>query len=294
MPHLTLSRRRFAGLICAVAARPAFGAPPPPHVTGVELYTVHAQLKKDPDATLKVLAAIGFRDVEGYSRPESIALAPKLKQYGLTLRSCQVEAPLITNNWEPYPELNPLSLAEAIDGVAAAGAEYFTMGYIAPGARGDGDDFFRRTADRMNAAAELCRRSGLKFAWQNHAFEFAGAPGMRPIDIYRERLDPKLAGMELDVFWAGVAGQDAVRLLKEWKGRVPLVRLADKTKGFPRRFEEAVEEGAFAEIGSGEIDFPAVLKAAAAAGTKYYFIAPDRTEGDPLAALPRALALLNR
>ena len=172
----------------------------------------------------------GFRDAEGYDRAATVALSPKIKQNGLTVRSCQVETPLITNNWEPYPELKPVTLAEAIESVAAIGAEYFTMGYIAPGARGDGDDFYRHTADRMNAAAELCRKAGLKFAWQNHAFEFGRALGVRPVEIYRERLDLKLVSMELDVFWASVAGEDPVRLLKEWKGHVPLVRLTIRTR----------------------------------------------------------------
>ena len=71
------------------------------------------------------------------------------------------------------------------------------MDYIPPGARGDGDDFFRRTADRMNAAAELCRKAGMKFAYRTHAFEFGGRAGLRPMDIFRERLDAKLVAFEL-------------------------------------------------------------------------------------------------
>ena len=146
-------------------------------VAGVQLECVRSLLKRQPDATLKALAEMGFREAEGYSRAETLALVQKLKQNGLTARSCVVEVPLITQNWDPYPEYKPLSLAEAIDGVAAAGIEYFTMGYIGPGARGDGDDFYRRTADRMNVAGELCKKAGVKFAWQSHAFEFEGAQG---------------------------------------------------------------------------------------------------------------------
>ena len=226
------SRRNCLALLAAATTGTVLDAAALPKVPGFQLYTVRALLKKDPDATLRTLAEIGFRDAEGYDRAATVALSPKIKQNGLTVRSCQVETPLITNNWEPYPELKPVTLAEAIESVAAIGAEYFTMGYIAPGARGDGDDFYRRTADRMNAAAELCRKAGLKFAWQTHAFEFGGRPGARPVDIYRERLEPKLVSTELDVFWASVAGEDPVRLLKEWKGHVPLVRLSDKDKGY--------------------------------------------------------------
>jgi sugar phosphate isomerase/epimerase len=289
--NMQLSRRACLKL---VAASTLSAAAPQTHVTGVQLYAVRAALKRDPDRALQAVAGIGFNEVEGFSRPETVALAPKIKQYGLTLRSCQIETPLLTGNWDQYPDLKQVTLPEAIDSLAAAGAEYFTLGYISPGARGDNDDFFRRTADRMNAAAEPGRKSGLRFAWQNHAFEFEGEPDKRPIDIYKERLDQKLVGLELNVFWAAVAGQDPLRLMKEWKGRVPLLQLSDKSKDAPRQFSENLGVGAFVEAGSGDVDFPAILKAAAAAGVKAQFIGQDETLGDPIENLRHSFAYLNR
>ena len=263
-------------------------------VTGVQLYSVRAVLKKEPDRVLEALAGIGFKEVEGFSRPETVVLAPKIKQAGLTLRSCQVETPLLTANWDQYPELKQVTLTEAIDSLAGAGVEYFTLGYISPGARGDGDDFYRRTADRMNAAAELCRKSGLRFAWQNHAFEFEGQPGHQPIDIYKERLDQRLVGLELDVFWASVAGQDPLRLMKEWKGRVPLLHLNDKAKDAPHQFSEAIGIGAYVEAGAGDVDLAAILKGAPAAGVRAQFVGQDETPGDPIESLRRSFAYLNQ
>lgn len=255
---------------------------------GVQLESVRALLRREPDATLKALAEMGFQEAEGYERAPLLALAPKLKQYSITPRSCVVEPPLITQNWEPYPEYKPLSLREAIEGVAAAGVTFFTMGYIGPGARGDGDDFYRRTADRMNAAGELCRRSGLRFVWQTHAFEFEGRVGARPVDIYKERLDPKLVGTELDAFWAVVAGQDPLKLLKEWKGHVPLLRLNDKARQAPRQFEEQIPLGFYAALGEGSADVAGVLKTAAGAGVEYCFIGQNQDPADPLASLRAA------
>jgi sugar phosphate isomerase/epimerase len=286
--------RRECLWVIAGATASSLTAATSPRVTGVQLYAVRAALKKDPDRVLQALAAIGFKEVEGFSRPDTVALAPRLKQHGLTLRSCQVETPLFTANWEAYPELSQISLPEVIDSLAAAGAGYFTMGYISPGARGDNDDFFRRTADRMYAAAELGRKSGLRLAWQNHAFEFEGQPGRRPIDIYKERLDPRLVGLELNVFWASVAGQDPLGLLKEWKGRVPLLQLNDKAKDAPRQFSENIGIGAYVEAGTGDIDFAAILKAAPAAGVKFQFAGQDETEGDSIEILRRSFAWLNR
>jgi sugar phosphate isomerase/epimerase len=286
-------RREWLRVIAGATASKLIAATPA-RVTGVQLYAVRSILKKDPDRVLATLAGIGFKEVEGFSRADTAALAPRIRQHGLTVRSCQAETPLFTANWEQYPELRQITLPEAIDSLATAGAEYFTMGYISTGARGDNDDFFRRTADRMNAAAELGRKSGLRFAWQNHAFEFEGQPGRRPIDIYKERLDSRLVGLELNVFWASIAGQDPLRLLKEWKGRVPLLQLNDKAKDAPRQFSETIGTGAFVEAGGGDIDFPAILKAAPAAGVKFPFVGQDETEGDPIESLRRSFAYLSR
>jgi sugar phosphate isomerase/epimerase len=211
-------------------------------------------LRRSPDQTLKALADMGFKDAEGYNRPATLALAPKLKQFGIAPRSCQVEVPLITQFWDPHPDLKPIPLNEAVDGVAAAGVEFFTLSAIGNGERGDGDDFYRRTADRMNAAGELCRKAKIRFAWQLSALDFEGHPGARAIDIYKERVDPKLAPMELDIPQALAAHQNVEAILKAWKGHVPLIRTTAPL---------------FAQ----------------APGAEYVFLGLDVESDDPLAAL---------
>jgi hypothetical protein len=239
--------RRWFCLGAALGALRALPAAPRVPTVGVSLESVRFLLKRQPDQTIKSLADMGFKEAEGYDRVDTVALAPKLKQYGIAVRSCHVEVPLITNNWDPHPELKPLSVQAAIDSVAAAGIEFFTMSAIGSGERGDADDFYRRTADRMNAAGELCRRSRVRFAWQLNALDMQGHP--RAIDIYKERLDAKLAPMELDANEAPPGP-----LLKDWKGHVPLMVV-----------EQADD---------------ALLKAAAASGVEYCFKAVQRPAGN--------------
>jgi sugar phosphate isomerase/epimerase len=265
------------------------GAPPRP--LGVQLYTVRNILMKEPDRVFKTIADTGYIEVEG-GRADLIQLAPKIKQYGLKAISCHIETPLITQNWDQFPDIKKMTLEDAIDSAKQIGLAYFTLAYIPPGARGDGDDFYRRTADRMSQAGELCHKAGMKFAYHNHAFEFAGKPGARPIDIYFERLDPKLVSMELDVFWLSVAGQDPAEMLKKWKGRVELLHLKDLAKDAPHQFAENMPAGAFMEVGSGTVNFPAILKAAPGAGVKHYIVEQDQTPGDPLASLRKSFDYL--
>lgn len=288
---MKLTRRQWLATL-PLARAAALKAATGPRSLGVQLYSVRRMLRANPDAALKAIAAIGYKEVEGYNRQDTIALLPRIKDAGLTARSCQTETPLITADWDSYPEFKQIPLTAAIDSLSNAGIGFFKMGYISPGARGDGDDFYRRTADRMNAAAELCRKSGLKFAWQNHAFEFDGKPGQRPIDIFRQRLDPKLVRLEIDLFWVSVAGLDPLAFLKDWKGRVSLMHLNDKAKGAPTQFSENIGQGAWAEPGSGTLDYPAILKAAQPAGIQYFFAGLDETDGDPVESLRRSFAYL--
>jgi sugar phosphate isomerase/epimerase len=261
-------------------------------VYDAQLASIRPSLRKNADQILHDVAAMGFKAVEGYARVDTLALAPRLKQAGLAIRSTACETPLVTADWENYPEFKRIALTEAIDSLKSLGAEYFIMGDISSGARGDGDDFYRRTADRMNAVGQACRRAGLKFLWQTQGFHFQGKPGLRPIDIFHDRLDPKFTSMELDAFRVSLAGHDPTEMLKQWRGRVNVVRLVDKTKGTRGQFEDAVEQGAFSNLGEGALDFPAIIRAAASAGVRTFTVGQAPLGEDEATGLRRNLEYL--
>jgi len=285
-----LSRRQWLASSLSLASAP-FLAAKTLRTVGVQLYTVRGTLMKDSDHVLKTIAQIGYKEIEGANRADLIALIPKIKELGMKAVSCHVETPLITGDWEKYKGLKEVPVQEAIDSLKAAGVEYFTMAYIQPQARGD-LDFYRKTADNMNNTAERCHKAGLKFAYHNHAFEFAGKAGERPIDIFYDRLDKNLVALELDVFWVSITGNDPIEMMKKWKGRVGLLHLKDLEKGTPAQFTEGAPKTAFREVGSGSLNFPAILKEAPAAGVKHYFVEQDQTAGDPLDSLRKSFDYL--
>ena len=286
-----ISRRALLRSSLSLATLPLLGAPGK-RALGVQLYTVRGTLMKDSDHVLKTIAAIGYSEIEGQNRADLIALAPKIKDLGMSLVSCHVETPLITGDWDKYKDLTPVPLEKAVDSLKAIGVKYFTMAYIKPDARGADLDFYRKTADNMNHAAEVCKKAGLLFAYHNHAFEFAGAKGKRPIDIFHSRLDKKLVNLEMDVFWVSVAGNDPVEMMKLWKGRVGLLHLKDMQKGTAVQYSESVPKTAFQEVGNGVINFPPILAAAPEAGVKHYFVEQDQSTGDPLDSLRKSFTYL--
>ncbi len=290
--HFHPTRRQLlASSVTAAAAMKSLFAAGPKSV-GVQLYTVRGNVMTESEKVIKGISQIGYKEIEGAGRADLLKLLPLIQANGMKAVSCHVETPLITGNWEKYPNLTKkVTVDEAVESVKKMGVQYFTMAYIAPVERGD-LEFYKKTADQMNKVAESVKKAGLQFVYHNHAFEFGGKPGERPIDIFKERLDKKLVALEMDVFWVSVAGHDPVEMLKEWKGRVALIHLKDKDKATPVQYNEGVPKTAFKEVGSGSLDFKAILKAAPAAGVKHYFVEQDQTPGDPLESLKRSFEYL--
>lgn len=287
-----LSRRQMlaASLPLLATAPRAFAKTP--RTLGVQLYTVRGTLMKESEKVISTIARIGYKEIEGAGRKDLLTLLPLIQQNGMKAVSCHVEVPLITGDWETYG-MQKVELPEAIESVKNAGVRYFTMAYIAPKARGN-SDFYKKTADQMNHVAQECHKAGLQFVYHNHAFEFGGKPGERPIDIFKERLDKKLVQLELDLFWVSVAGHNPLDIMKEWKGRIALLHLKDKAKDHPVQFTEQVDRSAFKEVGSGSLDFAAILKAAPGTGVKHFFVEQDQTPGDPLDSLKKSFDYLSK
>jgi len=302
MQDLPITRRQFglASLSLGLSAGAARAAGKFTQPLGAELYTVRNILPTAPDATLKAIAEIGYREVET-DHQTLLQLAPLFQKYGLKPIACHFETPLITGNWKPWIARRAQqkqafaaegsTWAQAVEDAKKLGVEYMVMAYILPEERG-GADYFKQVADKMNKAGMETRAAGMQFCYHNHCFEFQGEPGARPIDIFLDRWDKRAVNLEMDVFWVSVGGGDPVEMLQRLNGRVPLLHLKDKAKGTPVLYEEAKAGNAFKEVGAGVLDFPAILKASKAAGTQHYFVEQDQTPGDPVASLRQSYQYL--
>jgi sugar phosphate isomerase/epimerase len=252
---------------------------------GVQLYTVRKVLPEKPAETLRQIEEIGYREVEG-SGADIERIWPALEKTALKPVSLHADQRLFLPGSE--------SALEAV----IADAKKRGFGYLVypavPQAERGGLDAMRRVADQLNRAGERCRKGGLELCYHNHAFEFA--PGLKrvPIDVLMEAADEKLVSLELDVFWASIAGQDPVNMLKRYADRIPLLHLKDKAEGYPEQFDEKIPRSVFKEVGAGVLDIPGILKAASKAGVKHYFVEQDETSGDPLRSLARSYDYLNR
>ncbi|WP_230119330.1 sugar phosphate isomerase/epimerase [Arthrobacter sp. Bi83] len=146
-------------------------------------------------------------------------------------------------------------------------------------------------AKQANEYAERLREQGLGLYYHNHHIEFAKFDGKYMLDIIAEN-SPAM-GMEIDVHWVQRGGLDPVRTLEKYAGRTAMVHLKDYRigelpessfglldsgdfMGFMAEFKNVVQ---FAEVGEGNLDFPAIIPAAQAAGAQYMLVEQDELYG---------------
>jgi len=279
------SRRDFLQATSLVAALGASGRAAQLKTLGVQLYTVRTVLPQKPQDTLNAIRAIGYREVEAtYAGLDG--LWPMLQASGLKPVSIHLDSGSVTQG-------KPDDLSPIFDQLKKRGFQYAVFPYLPEPERG-GIDVIKAIAEKLNRAGEKCRAAGMSFCYHNHAFEFATEKGATLFQVMLEHTDPKLVAFELDVFWVSVAGLDPAEFLQKLAGRVPLLHLKDKAEGTAVMYKESVPPTAFKEVGSGVLDWPKVLRAAAAAKVAHYFVEQDQTPGDPVDSLRQSYGYLSK
>lgn len=245
---------------------------------GIQLYTLRDILPKDLEGTLKKVSDIGYREVElfGYSDGKYFGKSPK--EFRSLLQSLNLTPPsghYTTGNVMKGKGTLQDDWKRAVDDAAEVGQKYMICAFLFPQERTKLDDY-KRHAELFNKSAEVCKAAGLQFGYHNHDFEFVELEGQVPYDLLLKETDPKLVQMELDLYWISFAGKDPVQLFKQNPGRFPMWHVKDMEKSAER---------AFAEVGTGSIDFQRIFDAAKTAGLQHYFVEQDVCKRPPLESI---------
>ena len=129
------------------------------------------------------------------------------------------------------------------------------------------------------------KAAGIRFGYHNHAFEFARpAPGSATLFDTFIGLGSSDFHLEIDVYWAAHAGLNPERLIERCAGRVPVIHVKDK--------EMAGQEAVMAPVGEGNLDWPHLLPACAAAGVEWYAVEQDECRHDPFDCLRASFEFL--
>lgn len=233
-----------------------------------QLYTVRDLTQSDFAATVRQVARIGYTSVElaGFGNLSSAKEAKKaLDDAGLAVAGAHIDIEILEQN-----------LSEALDEQVELGNKNILCPWL-PEERRQNAAAWRQVAASLGKIGAACASRGFEFAYHNHSFEFQKFDGQTAMEIIWSSTDPATVKSELDVYWVQHAGEDPVAYMHHLGERILSLHLKDMARG---------DEQKFAPVGSGILDFPAILAAAAALGVRNYVVEQDATyDLPPLEAL---------
>jgi sugar phosphate isomerase/epimerase len=235
-----------------------------------QLYTLRDQLKTPADiaASLKKVRAIGYEAVQvsGMGPIDEAELLKILQGEGLTLCATHEPGSVILNE-----------TGKVIERLRKLGCKYTAYPYPS------GIDFSRQDqvdqlVKQLDAAGEKMARAGQVLTYHNHANEFHRFQGKPVLEYIYASTNPGFLQGEIDTYWVQAGGGDPVAWCNKLKGRLPLLHLKDYGVG-------ADGKPYFAELGNGNLNWPAIISSAEASGTEWFIVEQDVCPGDPFESL---------
>ena len=246
---------------------------------GVALFTIPKLLDEDLERALKLLADIGYKEVElfgpyPFSAPAAHERWAVLsKSLGLTrsgffgLSAKEMKAALDRHALSApamHVDLGTLRtrLAEAVDAAHTLDMKYVGISSIPADERRTLDGY-KRVADELNRLGASARKRGVRMLYHNHGYGLTELEGEIPLRVVLDRIDPDLVVMEMDLFWTIAGGADPVELFDSYRGRYKLVHIKDMKQRV--RFSRDGGDAAqwmelfphMTDAGSGVLDLPA-------------------------------------
>ena len=147
----------------------------------------------------------------------------------------------------------------------------------------------KRLCGEANEVGKDLAAAGMTFSYHNHNHELLKLDGHTTwLETFYENTDPRYVKAEIDVHWIQAGGGDPAQWVSKYPGRQPLLHLKDYV------MSPDGKERRFAEIGQGNMNFPAILAAARQAKVEWYFIEQDDCYGrDPFESLRISLVNLH-
>jgi len=217
---------------------------------GLQLYTLRRAFAENPIGTLERIKEVGYDSVE-FAAPLDMDYAPLAAR----MREIGLDCPSVHNGLA--------DLTERPDRVLAVAKELDCRFIVLPFVDPNGADW-SAVVKQLNAFAKRASDEGFRVAYHHHHFEFDNSRGFRPFDVLVGESDPALVHFELDVYWLKKGGEEPKAMIEHLGSRVKLLHLKDMTA-----------DGKMADVGSGTLDFPAMIAAGRAAGVEHFFVEHD-------------------
>ncbi len=222
----------------------------------LQLYTVRDRAAQDFVGMLRQVSEIGYRAVElaGFGGLAVGDLRNTLDQYGLRALGAHVQ----------FAQFETRAEAACAE-LRALGCDYAIVPSLPPEYRTD-EVLLRQAAASFNRWGQIAQDAGLRFAYHNHAFEFAPLSSGTAYDIIVGETDPALVALEVDLFWAYYGGVDPVALTRRLGDRAQLLHFKDMAPG------EARDD---APVGAGIMPWDELLTVGKEVNAAWYIVEQD-------------------
>jgi sugar phosphate isomerase/epimerase len=284
----TMATRRDFLRLSAMAAgcvigfpRHAFAGQVPASMSyGVQLFMVRRQAATDLAGILKSIRQIGFTQIElypvVYDHPAA-ELKKIVEDSGLGLVSAHFDY---------------VGFQGRIDYARQLGLKYMVCPML-PQDQWTSTAGFEKAASDFNQWGGQARDAGMEFVFHNHCYEFkVQEGGLTGWQTLMGSTDPTLVNLELDMYWLAQAGQTPAAVLRDYKGRVKLIHLKDRTPGASIGFEMGPSAEHFTELGKGSINWQRLVQQAKYQGVRYAFLDQDETAGPVVESMTESFAYL--
>jgi sugar phosphate isomerase/epimerase len=294
------SRRHFLGTLAGAAGAlaaacrapqvsnaslPAEGRSPIGGPLGVQLWSLRRGLDAgDVHGTFARLRRLGVRHVEsaGLAGLAPWAFREALDRADLVCRSIHADYERFVG--DP---------SNVLDEAGELGATTVVCPWIPHDEKtGLTRDLALRACDVFNTAGRFAATRGMRVAYHCHGYEFVRSAEGTLLDTIVRDTDRAHVFFEIDVFWAKAGGADPAQVIASLAGRVPMLHIKDMRRGLvlPPASSSAPDD-ADVVVGTGQLDFPSILRAARAAGTEILYVEDESAQ--PWQQIPATLRYLS-
>jgi sugar phosphate isomerase/epimerase len=240
------------------------------NVLGAQLYTVRqfTQTIEDVADTLQKVARIGYTAIQisGFGPVDPKEVARLVEDNGLTVAGTHLAWNRFLNELDQVIAEHRLWKCHHL-AIGALPGEYHSL------------DGLKRFLDELGPISERLAQEGMDFSYHNHNHELARYGDKTWLALLYEQAPPAMLKAEIDTYWIQAGGGDPAAWVRACAGREPLLHLKDMAV-MPKR------EQRMAEIGEGNLNWPAILQAAREGGVEWYLVEQDECYGrDPFESL---------
>lgn len=248
---------------------------------GIAPYTFRRSFPNGVAETLDTIKMMGFTEIEGGGGRGMDPL-----DYKKMCEERGISIPSMGTGYKPLVE-DPQAIA---DQAKILGAKYVMTAWIDHEKGNFNLENAKQAVQDFNASGKVLRENGITFCYHAHGYEFQPYEDGTLMDYLINNTNPEYVSFEMDVFWVQFGGGDPVELLEKYGDRWKLMHLKDMRKGTEKDLTGLTGPENDVVLGTGELDFPGILRAAKKAGIAHYFIEDE--SDSPTTNVPQSIAYL--